>query len=136
TRNSNKTICLIGAAVMAAAGTASGDVLHDALRTITGFPPTYSLTFAPYSLIENGIGGANVFGFSTDTQAADDFSLSQAHSIDRVTIDMFSIHDGNLLPQNVMVEFFSDIGGSPAGAAHHSVVVGSSDLTHEGFSNW
>lgn len=127
---------LTGIGLALTGATANADILHNALRDITIFPPTYSGTFAPFDLIENGIGGTNVFGFSTDLQTSDDFSISQAHTIDRVSIDLFSIDDGNPIPPSVMVEFFINQDGQPSDVAYQSIVVDSISLSYESFSNF
>lgn len=122
----------------ASAGVAQGDILHNALPSFAAdFPPMYHGTFGhPFDTVRyNGIGASNVFGFSVDSQAADDFSISDAYFIDRVTIDMFR-QQVSAPPQSVMVEFFSDAGGRPADTAHQAVTVGAANLTYQFFETF
>jgi hypothetical protein len=136
-RNNKRTLWTI-ATLSAAAGMAHADILYDTLPEIVPSVGGGALpgNTASYRALPSFIGGSGVFGASLDMQTADDFTLAQAFFINRLTIDMNSNPLTANLPEMVMVEFFSDVGGRPDGTAQYALSVGSDRLTREsGFTN-
>jgi len=117
---------LSACAVLAiSAGLAPGDVVYDALGDWTIDPGVY--TWADFSTIGGGIA---LGGELADMQLADDFTLGTAHDVTRVTADFGGLVLGSLPPagSSVMVEFFTDAGGTPSETAAASVTTTGWDL--------
>lgn len=131
--SNKKSIWMIGT-LAATVGMANADILYDTLPEIiftTGGQPRLPGGSTSYRGIHSFIGGSSVFGASLDMQAADDFALTQAYFIDRLTVDMNTSPVSVNPPEMVMIEFFSDVGGRPGDTAWYALSVGLDRLTPE-----
>ena len=72
------------------ASPATADVLYDTLPALGGGSGSVLPGAHPsaYTLVPSFIGASGVFGMSFDMQSADDFHLSNTHSIDYLSVDI------------------------------------------------
>ncbi len=80
------------------------------------------------------IGGAGSFGGGknfTDSQVCEDFLLTGTFDITSVTGDFFTHPDENAVPEDgILVEFFSDVVGTPAESPFAAVLTSQFTVTH------
>ena len=101
------------AATVAIATTLVGIVKADVLYDTTGMTEHQSYNSQSAGVV---IGGLESFVVLNDYQAADDFVLTETYNITSVTADYFMhpIGGESATPEDgVLVEFFSDVGGTP-----------------------
>lgn len=112
---------LIAIVSLGIAGTAHADVLYDTLGDLSTIsdPPTYVYGPCCATPVFSFIGGGILFGGDVaDMQAAEDFTLTTAHTITSATVDFTNGFETGTLPVpnggSVMVEFFADVNGVPS----------------------
>ncbi|MCA9287429.1 MAG: hypothetical protein KDA05_02525 [Phycisphaerales bacterium] len=114
-RTVSSALLVVGAGLVGAP--ARGDVLYDTLW-ITN-------TLAVNAGVGNCIGGARVFPSlgTTDSQLADDFTITQTHTLTRLTCDYTTFDPGDFPAQGFRVQVYGDDDGEPSETVVHDVVV-------------
>lgn len=107
------------------AGVVKADLLHDTLWMTDNNSYTMGA--------QNFIGGFAQFDEMRDDQVGDDFNLTDTYNINTITADFVTISSPMVPAHGVLVEFFSDLGGTPSNSPAAQVL--STNVSTDSFAN-